>query len=228
MKKIISIISLLAATCAAVYSQTPPTGQSRDSVGRPPATTPQQQERPTIPQRQGAGFDLSDYGVDFQVDPRLIVMMAALEAAGFDPVPAGEEPSPFRAQVRKDLAQLDPDLRTRLRSFYERNKLPAPATAADQEARYISLAFVLGPAPEFESPPRSEELPKGLLEVLDFAPLLKDFYRLANMEKNLPGYIRAYQAEGDRLRRPTAEMIREVLSYLHTRPITVSARACSR
>ena len=116
MKKIIAIISLLAATCAAVYSQTPATGQSRDSVGRPPATTPQQQ-RPTIPQRQGAGFDLSDYGVDFQVEPRLIVMMAALEAAGFDPVPVGEEPSPFRAQVRKDLAQLDPDLRRRLRSF---------------------------------------------------------------------------------------------------------------
>lgn len=221
MKKIISIISVLAAICAAVHSQTPPTGQSRDSVGRPPAGTSQQQ-RPNIPQRQGAGYDLSDYGVDFQVEPRLIVMMAALEAAGFDPVPVGEEPSAFRAQVRKDLAQLDPDLRQRLRSFYERNKLPPPATAADQAARYISLAFALGPAPELEAPPRTEELPASLLQVLDFAPLLKDFYRLANMAETLPGYIRVYQAEGDRLRRPTAEMIREVLSYLHTRPITVS------
>jgi hypothetical protein len=215
MKKIILLISILATVYPGVYSQ------SRDSVGSPPATTPQQQ-RPTIPQRQAAGFELSDYGVDFQIEPRLIVMMAALEAAGFDPVPVGDEPSQFRAQVRKDLAQLDPDLRTRLRSFYERNKLPPPATAADQAARYISLAFVLGPAPEFEAPPRSEDLPKGLLEVLDFAPLLKDFYRLANMEQNLPGYIRAYQVEGDRLRRPTAEMIRAVLSYLHTRPITVT------
>ena len=221
MKKIISVISLLAATCTALYSQTPAAGQSRDSVGSPPATTPQQ-GRQTIPQRQAAGFELSDYGVDFQIEPRLIVMMAALEAAGFDPVPVGDEPSQFRAQVRKDLAQLDPDLRARLRSFYERNKLPPPATAADQAARYISLALVLGPAPEFESPPRSEDLPKGLLEVFDFAPLLKDFYRLANMEQNLPGYIRAYQAEGDRLRQPTAEMIRAVLSYLHTRPITVT------
>jgi hypothetical protein len=209
MKKRILVTGFLVAACSAVYSQTP-TGQS--------------QQRPaTVPQRQSAGFELSDYGIDFQIDPRLIVMMAALEAAGFDPVPAGEKPSTFRAQVRKDLAQLDPDLRSRLRSFYERNKLPAPATAADQAARYISLAFALGPAPELASPPRSEELPKSLLEVLDFAPLVKDFYRLANMEELLPGYIRAYQAEGDRLRRPTAEMIRAVLSYLHTRPIMITS-----
>ena len=86
-------------------------------------------------------------------------MMAALEAAGFDPVPAGVEPSAFRAQVTKDLAGLDPDLRSRLRTFYERNKLPAPATAADQAARYVSLAFALGPPPLLEAPQRSEELP---------------------------------------------------------------------
>jgi len=149
-------------------------------------------------------------------------MMAALEAAGFDPVPAGEEPSRFRAQVRKDLAGLNPDVRARLRTFYERNRLPAPATAADQAARYISLAFALGPVPDLKPPMRSEELPASLLEVLDFAPLVKEFYRAANFEQLLPGYIRSYQAEGDRLRQPTAETIRSVLSYLHTRPVTVS------
>jgi hypothetical protein len=35
-------------------------------------------------------------------------------------------------------------------------------------------------------------------------------------------YTRAYQAEGDRLRAPTAEMVRSILSYLHTRPITIT------
>jgi hypothetical protein len=146
-------------------------------------------------------------------------MMAALEAAGFDP---GAEPSAFRAQVRKDLAGLDPDLRGRLRTFYERNKLPAPATAADQAARYVSLAFALGPPPLLEAPQRSEELPGSLLEVLDFAPLVKEFYRRSNIEENLPAYTRAYQAESEQLRGPTADMIRDVLSYLHTRPIAYS------
>src|SRR4051812_19920454 len=88
----------------------------------------------TVQQRQGATFEVSEYGVNFQADQRLIVVMAALEAAGFDPQP-GREPSGFRAKLRKDIAALDPDLRTRLRAFYERNRLPAPATQAEQAAR---------------------------------------------------------------------------------------------
>src|SRR3977135_2077755 len=101
-------------------------------------------------------FSLSDYGVAFQPDARLIVVMAALDAAGFDPVPAGREASVFRARVRKDQADLAPALREKLRSFYEHNKLPATATAAEQAARYVSLAYALGPPPLLEAPERSE------------------------------------------------------------------------
>jgi hypothetical protein len=118
-----------------------------------------------VQQRPNASFQVSEYGVDFQADPRLIVVMAALEAAGFDPVPSGRTPSAFRAKLRKDLTNLDSDLRQRLQVFYERNKLPAPATPADQAARYVSLALALGPPPGLEAPPRSEDLPAGLLEV---------------------------------------------------------------
>jgi hypothetical protein len=176
-----------------------------------------------VQQRPHATFEVSEYGVDFQSDPRLIVVMAALEAAGFDPVPAGRAPSAFRAKLRKDLANLDPDLRRRLQAFYERNKLPAPATPADQSARYVSLALSLGPPPGLEPPPRSEDLPAGLLEVLDFAPLVQEFYRRSGIDDQLVNYVRAYQAEGDRLRAPTTEMVKSLLTYLHTRPITSSA-----
>jgi hypothetical protein len=175
-----------------------------------------------VQQRQGATFEVSEYGVDFQSDPRLILVMAALEVAGFDPTPAGRAPSVFRAKLRKDMANVDPDLRNRLKTFYERNKLPAPATPADQAARYVSLALALGPAPTFEAPARSEDLPAGLLEVLDFAPLVQEFYRRSGIDEQMVGYVRAYQAEGDRLRGPTTEMVRSLLTYLHTRPITSS------
>ena len=173
-------------------------------------------------QRQGATFEVSEYGVDFQSDPRLILVMAALDVAGFDPTPAGRAPSAFRTKLRKDLANVDPDLRNRLKTFYERNKLPAPATPADQSARYVSLALSLGPAPSFEAPARSEDLPAGLLEVLDFAPLVQEFHRRSGIDEQMVGYVRAYQAEGDRLRSPTTEMVRSLLTYLHTRPITSS------
>ena len=176
-----------------------------------------------VPQRPGATFEVSEYGVDFQADPRLITVMAALETAGFDPVPAGRQPSVFRTKLRKDLANVDPDLRNRLKTFYERNKLPAPATSADQAARYVSLALALGAAPGLEAPARSDDLPAGLLEVLDFAPLVQEFYRRSGIDEQMVNYVRAYQAEGDRLRGPTTEMVRSLLTYLHTRPLTTSS-----
>ena len=176
-----------------------------------------------VQQRPHASFEVSQYGVDFQADPRLILVMAALEAAGFDPVPPGGTPSVFRAKLRKDLASLDPDLRRRLQTFYERNKLPAPATPADQAARYVSLALALGPPPTLEAPARSEDLPAGLLEVLDFAPLVQEFHRRSGIDEQLVNYVRAYQAEGDRLRAPTTEMVKGLLNYLHTQPLTSSS-----
>jgi hypothetical protein len=187
-----------------------------------PTSSPRPAQQPAKPDRQPIPFDLGEYGVQFEADPRLIVVMAALEVAGLDSVPTGREPSAFRLKVRKDMANIDPDLRQRLRNFYERNRLAAPATAADQTSRYVSLALALGPPPGLEAPVRSEDLPAGLLEILDFAPLVQEFYRRSGIDEQMVGYTRAYQAEGDRLRAPTAEMVRSILSYLHTRPITLT------
>jgi hypothetical protein len=185
-----------------------------------PAPTP----RPSAPATQNTqpAFDLAEYGVRLEPDQRLIVVMAALDAAGFDPTGAGKERSAFRSLVRKDNASLDPGLRERLKTFFERNKLPATATPAQQAARYVSLAYALGPVPLLDPPARSDDLPAGVLEVLDFAPLVREYYQKSGIDERLISYLRAYQAEGDRIRKPTGEMVRAVLSYLHTRPITTS------
>jgi tetratricopeptide (TPR) repeat protein len=183
-----------------------------------PATTSQSKAQPAQTQT-ATPFDLSEYGVSLQPDARLIIVMAALEAAGFDPTPPGKEAGVFRLLVRRDLANLDAGLRERLKSFFERNKLPAPATPAEQAARYVSLAYALGAPPLFDAPERSDDLPGGILAVLDFAPLVREFYQKSGIDERLPAYLRAYRAEGDRLRPPAAEMVRSVLSYLHTRPI---------
>ncbi|HEX6189604.1 MAG TPA: hypothetical protein VFZ40_16110 [Pyrinomonadaceae bacterium] len=184
-----------------------------------PAQTP----RPNAPaQNTQAAFDLAEYGVRLEPDQRLIVVMAALDAAGFDPTGAGKERSAFRALVRKDNESLDPGLRERLKTFFERNRLPATATAAQQAARYVSLAYALGPVPLLDPPARSDDLPGGVLEVLDFAPLVREYYQKSGIDERLISYLRAYQAEGDRIRKPAGEMVRAVLSYLHTRPITTT------
>ena len=211
MKQVLFIVlaTILGATVVSPQTKQQPV-QEQPARPQPPV-----QQRPATP------FEISEYGVNFQADPRLIIVMAALDAAGFDPTPGGT-PSAFRAKLRKDLANLDPDLRQRMRVFYERNKLPAPATPADEAARYVSLALALGPPPGLEPPPRSEDLPQGLLEVLDFAPLVQEFYRRSGIDEQMVNYVRAYQAEGDRLRAPATEMVRSLLTYLHTRPLTSS------
>jgi len=203
LKESLLILLTTALACGVVSSQ-----------------TAQQQ---AVQQRPGATFEVSEYGVDFQADPRIILVMAALDVAGFDPTPAGRAPSAFRVKLRKDMVNVDPDLRLRMKTFYERNRLPAPATPADQAARYVSLALALGPSPSFDAPARSDDLPAGLLEVLDFAPLVQEFYRRSGIDDHMVDYVRAYQAEGDRLRAPTTEMVRSLLTYLHTRPITTSS-----
>jgi hypothetical protein len=185
-----------------------------------PAQTPSQ--RPSANAQSAATFDLAEFGVRLEPDQRLIIVMAALDAAGFDPTPAGKEPSAFRGLVRKDHAALDPLLRERLRTFFEKNKLPPAATAADQAARYVSLAYALGPVPLLDSPERSDDLPAGVLEVLDFAPLVREYYKKSGIDERMTAYVRAYQAEGDRMRKPAGDLVRALLSYLHTRPITTT------
>lgn len=205
---------ILLSLCAALPAQAQ--GQAQPAASPRPAQTAPAQPRQS--------FDLSEYGVKIQPDARLIVVMAALDAAGFDPVPEGQSPSLFRAQLRKDQADLDADLRARLHRFYETYRLPqgnkTKPSPAEQASRYVSLAYALGPAPTFEAPPRTDDLPGELLEVLDFAPLVREFYRKSGIDERLPSYMRQYQAAGDEMRQGTAEMVRTVLSYLHTRPLT--------
>src|SRR5204863_5826768 len=96
--------------------------------------------RPTPTPSAATPFQLTDYGVQVQPDARLIVVMAALDAAGFDPTASGKEPSAFRKLVRKDQAALDPALRVRMKNFFDGNKLTPPGTTpADQAASYVAL-----------------------------------------------------------------------------------------
>ena len=213
MKQQFLIVAVLV--CGATLGVGAQQPESKPPVKAQPS--PPQQTRPAP---RSTGIDLTDYGVEFAPDSRLIVVMAALEAAGFNPPPAGAQASAFREMLKRDTATLSPDLVRRLQSFYERTKLSGAATPAEQAARYVSLAYALGAVPGLEAPPRAIDLPDGLLEVLDFAPLVREFYRESGIEARLPEYLRQYRAESDRLRRPTGEMVRTLLTYLHTRPET--------
>ncbi len=228
MKKLFLNVPLAALLCAqAVAARQNPAPKQTPA----PAQPQQQQQRPAPP---AASLGLTDYGIEVAPDARLVVMMAALDAAGWDPTPQGARPSVYRELVRREQAALDPALRKRMQDFYARNTLKDAAdnpetpeneaaryTPADQAARYISLAYTLSPPPAFEAPARSEDLPSGVLDVLDFVPLLREFHKASGMDARLPNYLDMHRTAGDKLRAQTLDMARGVLSYLNTRPETV-------
>ncbi|MEO6334814.1 MAG: hypothetical protein ABIO91_07500 [Pyrinomonadaceae bacterium] len=186
----------------------------------------------SVVQAQNAptGLDLSNYGVSIAPDKRLIVVLAALDAARTtnemgESVPVlntklSPEGVKFREQLRSDLAAMNEDLRQRISTFVIQYKKRNPtATDAEIVAPFMSMAYALSPVPELADPIVTSDLPGNLLDVLDFAPLARDFYRRSSISGNLNDYVKTYQKASDaQLRSSSREMVNDLLNYLHTRP----------
>jgi tetratricopeptide (TPR) repeat protein len=60
------------------------------------------------------------------------------------------------------------------------------------------------------------------LDVLDFAPLVREFYRRSGISAKLDTYTKEYQTQTDsKLQTSAREMVSELLDYLHTKPQTI-------
>lgn len=182
-----------------------------------------------------AGFDLSNYGVKIEPDKRVMIVLAALDAArttneAGESVPVlntrlSPEGAKFRELLRSDLAALNDGLRQRISTFVVQHKKRNPsATDAEVVAPFISMAHALGPLPDLADPVVTSDLPGNLLDVLDFAPLVRDFYRRSSISGNLNDYVKAYHKAADgQLRSSSREMVNDLLNYLHTRPQLIFA-----
>jgi tetratricopeptide (TPR) repeat protein len=177
-----------------------------------------------------AGFDLTNYGVRVEPDTRVMVVLATLEAARTtdekgDPVqviktPLSAQGTEFRERLSSDLAELNQELRQRISNFVIAHKLRNKGkTDAEIVAPFVSMAYAMTPAPELADPVVLTDLPGTLLDVLDFAPLVRDFYRRSSFSGNVSEYKKLYSAAADTKVRTTArEMVNELLSYLRTKP----------
>ncbi len=167
---------------------------------------------------QNAGFDLAGYGVTIEPDKRLIVVLASLEAAGLE-TPLTEKGADFRQKLQADLKDLNPELRQKLKTFIDQYKRRhAGASQAEIIAPFISMAYALSPAPDLAEPSRTADLPGDLLEVLDYSPLVREFYRHSALNTKLDDYLKIYQAAGNEMRKSAVQMVGQLLDYLHTKP----------
>ena len=174
--------------------------------------------------------DLANYGVRIEPDKRLIVVLAALEmaeeanAAGeaekLIKTPLSEKGTAFRAQLKQDFADMSEDLRRKISVFVAQHKRRhSRLSDAEIVAPFISMAYTLGPVPDLGDPSVTSDLPGALLDVLDFAPLVREFYRRSSISGRLDGYARSYVADvGSILSGSARAMVNDVLGYLHTKP----------
>ncbi|MBA3769052.1 MAG: hypothetical protein H0X08_00850 [Blastocatellia bacterium] len=181
---------------------------------------------------QSQGFDLANYGVRIEPDKRLMAVLATLEMAQTRN-PAGETVAAiktpltangekFRATLLADNTGLSVDLRQRISSFVAQYKRQRPnASDAEIVAPFVSMAYTLAPVPDLADPAVTSDLPGSLLDVLDFAPLVREFYRKSTLAAKFDDYLKLYRSDSDSRLRPSArEMVSELLDYLHTRPAT--------
>jgi hypothetical protein len=178
------------------------------------------------------GMDLTNYGVRIEPDKRLMVVLAALEMASaksdtgqetklINP-PLSAAGARFRQRLQIDLADMPADLKQKISTFVSQYKKRHPkGTDAEILTPFVSMAYALTPVPELADPIVTTDLPGDLLDVLDFAPLVREFYRRSSIPSRLGDYVKLYSQESDLVLRPSArDMVSDLLDYLHTRPQT--------
>src|SRR5262249_27966750 len=113
MRKSALVVFLCFSICfATVARQQPSSGKPETKVERtsdPKPSGPGQTlfattRPPAARADDGILVPPADVNVHLESDQRMFVVMAALNAAGFDYEPAGESMSPARVELRKDLS----------------------------------------------------------------------------------------------------------------------------
>jgi tetratricopeptide (TPR) repeat protein len=174
------------------------------------------------PAQSSAGFIVpSEVNVRIEPDVRTFVVMAAINVAGFDYETAGQPLSPLRAEVRKDLAKLDPSIKQKLSAYYKAHRRAGVDEAVDA-ARYAALSLTMTQPPAFSIYREHEQaMPEDLRPLIDFAPLVSEFYIKSGIRELLPKYVAIGHVSATAYRQPVGEMIYETLEYFHASPETI-------
>jgi tetratricopeptide (TPR) repeat protein len=228
---LLSVVAVLAAGAAgwqSVSAQQTPGSQQRpaadQSSGQKPAGAGQQpgaQKGPPESQydEQGGFIAPMEINAEVESDIRTLVVMAAVNMAGFDAETPGQSISPARTQLRKDLAAMDPELKARLAAYYKSHRRPGVEETADV-LRYEALSLVMDQPPDFVIY-QVAALPDDLRPLADFAPLVKEFFAKSGIRQVLAKYVMSADSYAVAYRRPVGGAIYSTLNYFHTSPDTI-------
>jgi hypothetical protein len=224
MKRIVlTALTLLIASSLETAAQQPQPQSSQQPKQSEAQSQQPQKPKPLVIDRRKLSLadrpnlSIADVNTDIGVDKRVILMMAALNVAGYDYESGGRQLSALRRQIREDLKDADPGLVQRLRSYFQKHRKGENDVTA--VAPYLSLALSMAEPPGFTIDAPAERLPEEVRQIADFALLLEEFYRSVGFAKLMPKYITAYVNVAQTYAAPVGLALGTALSYLHTEPV---------
>ena len=211
---ILSLFLPLLAQTASAQQQPQP---SKPAQQQPQQPKPQPVDRNKLPLAQRPNLSLDDVNTVIGVDKRSIVMMAALNVAGYDYEPGNRALTALRRQAREDLKNANPDLLRRIRNHFLQHS--GGKKDASAVAPYLSLALSMTEPPAFTIDVAADRLPEDVRAITDFALLLEEFYSATSFSKLLPKYVAEYTKAAQNYPQAAGLALGSVLVYLHTEPI---------
>src|SRR5580704_9854287 len=161
---------VLFALCAVPVS--PAAGQAPTPAPATVAKPPQTPAQAAPARRQVRAAAQSPVTVDGS--EAMFTTMCALMAAGFESDVRADNWTPFRAQMREKLRSQQGPAVEAMREFYRKHELRDHGATL---SRYLWFGLVSGPAPQFQSVLRRDDLPPGVIELEGFSEILANYYQ---------------------------------------------------
>ncbi|MBI3894591.1 MAG: tetratricopeptide repeat protein [Acidobacteria bacterium] len=142
---------------------------------------------------------------------QLFTVLTAINLAGYEGGTQHSERSPWRDNIRQELAQRKIPSLASLQEFYQNHQLGNPSQELSQ---YVSLALFLSGPPSFQLEQNPANLPPEVWDLRDMVPLLAAFYQEADLAGLWEKYLPAMEEESDQYRQFLAQVIQETTGYL--------------
>jgi hypothetical protein len=141
----------------------------------------------------------------------LFAVMAAINAAGYDADLNSPSNHPLRAQLRQSLAARELKSVAFLKRFFAAHRKPQ---ARDELGQYITFALSVDGPPSFKWRYSTDRTPPAASALEELAPLLSDFWKEANLEREWQAAQPAYDSVIAKYHEPATDALLQANLYL--------------
>ncbi len=141
----------------------------------------------------------------------LFAVLAAINVAGYDAELNSASTHPLRTQLRQSIASRDLKSVRYLKQFFEAHKKP---DSRDELSQYITFALSVDGPPDFKWRYPTDRTPPAANALDELRPLLADFWKEAELERDWKAAQPAYDSIIERYHGPVTDALLQANLYL--------------